>query len=198
MANQLTTPVPIRVGHAVMYMKSTAVTMATTDTILALFTAATDIQEHVKDLTIEPPKGAVDKIDLVGETASTKAPLSTFQNYALEEKPFSLAKVTGTLLLKPNEDPFDTMQAGAGTAGSGSGVGYTFLQYGTSTAAKVRKVGSILLHFPISATDIRSVLLNNAYITALGDIKATGADGHMERDFEIICAPEDYVDSFKN
>jgi len=194
LANQLTKPVPMRVGHAVAYMKSTAVTVASATTLLSLFTAASEIQNHVKNLVITPPTGEIDKVDLIGETTSTNQPLQTFQNYILEEKSWSLAKVTGTLLLKPNEDPFDVMATGSGTAAVSAS--YTRRQYGGSDASKVRKVGSLLLHFPISATDIRSILFNNAYITSLGDIKATGNDGHLERDFEIICAPENYVDDF--
>ncbi len=194
MANQLTKPVPIRVGHAVVYLKSTAVTVATGTTLLSLFTGSTDIQNHVKNLVITPPTGEIDKIDLIGETTSTLQPLQTFQNYLLEEKSWSLAKVTGTILLKPNEDPFDVMATGSGTAAVTAS--YTRRQYGGSDSGKVRKVGAMLIHYPISATDIRSVLLNNALITSLGDIKATGSDGHLERDFEIICAPENYVDDF--
>ena len=200
MANQLTKPVPIRVGKAVIYAKSTAVTVVTTNTLLSLFTASSDIFNKAKNVVITPPVGAIDKIDLLGETTSTKAPLQTFQNYLLEEKSWSLAKITGTLLLDGNNDEsiFDLMISDAGTAGSGSGSGYTFHQYGGSDSSKARKVGSIMVHFPISSADIRSILLNNLFITNLGDIKATGADGHLERDFEAICAPEDYVDLFKD
>ena len=162
MANQLTKPVPIRVGHAVVYLKSTAVTVATGTTLLSLFTGSTDIQNHVKNLVITPPTGEIDKIDLIGETTSTLQPLQTFQNYLLEEKSWSLAKVTGTILLKPNEDPFDVMATGSGTAAVTAS--YTRRQYGGSDSGKVRKVGAMLIHYRISATDIRSVLLNNDLI----------------------------------
>jgi len=193
MANLLTTAVPIRVPKAVMYVKSTAVTVSSSATLLSLFTAATDIQNHVKNLTISQPKGDIDKIDLIGETTSTNQPLQTFQNYLIEEKPYTFGKITGTLLLKPNEDPFDVMASGSGTAAVTNT--YTRRQYGGSDSSKLRKVGSILLYIPISATDIRGVLLNNAVVT-MGDIKATGADGHLERDFEAICSPDNYVDDF--
>jgi len=191
MANQLTTPVPIKVGNAIIYMDKAAVTVAAAATLVSLFTAATDIQNHVKDLTIAPPEGAVDKVDLIGETTSTMQPLQTHQNYVLEEKPFGLAKISGTLLVKPNEDFFELAFAGAGTAAVTAS--YTRYQYGGSDAAKKRVPCAILLLCNVSATDVMSVLLNSAYITKLGDIKATGADGHLERDFEAVCAPENFV-----
>ena len=194
MANQLTKPTTIRAGKAVVYLSATAVTVATGDTLVSEFTAATDIQNHVKNLVITPPIGAIDKIDLIGETTSVLQPLQTFQNYLLEEKSWSFAKVTGTILLKPDEDPFDNMISGDGTqAVTGA---YTRRQYGGSDSSKLRKVGALLIHMPLNASDIRSILLNNAYIVSLGDIKATGADGHLERDFEITCAPENYADDF--
>ena len=82
MANQLKTPVPIRVGKAVVYIKATAVTVTNVATILSLYSAS-DIQAGVKNLTITPPTGAVDMIPMIGETASDLEPNNTFQNYLL-------------------------------------------------------------------------------------------------------------------
>ncbi len=196
MANQLTTPVPIRAGKAVIYMKSSAVTVSSTATVISLFTASTDIQAIVKTLTITPPTGEVDKIDMIGETASAVEPNQTFQNYLLEEKSWTLAKLTGTLLWNvSDENPFELAMCGAGTAEPTS---YHRYQYGGSDSTKTRVVGSVAVHFPIGTTDLRTILFNNAYITSLGDIKATGADGHLERDFELICAPENYLDEVKD
>jgi len=191
MANQLTTPSPIRVGHATIYMKKTAVTVASAATLVSLFTAASEIQNHIKDLTITPPEGAVDMVNLIGETTSTNQPLQTHQNYVFEEKPFTAAKISGTMILKPDEDPFELAFAGAGTAAVTAS--YTRYQYGGSDATKLRVPCAILLLCSVSATDIMAVLLNNAYITKLGDIKATGTDGHMERDFEATCSPDNFV-----
>ena len=196
MANQLTTPVPIRVGKAVVYAKATAVTVTNSATIISLFTAATDIMFTVKDLVITPPSGAIDKIDMIGETASAVEPNLTFQNYLLEEKSFALARVTGTLLWNvSDENPLELAMCGAGTA---EPTNYRRYQYGASDSTKTRVVGSMAIHFPIGTTDIRTILLNNAYVVSLGDIKATGADGHLERDFEIICAPENYLDEVRD
>jgi len=191
MANTLTTPTPIRVGKAVVYMKATAVTVLDSATIQSLY-AVGDIQATVKNLTITPPTGAVDIVHMIGETASTLEPTQTFQNYLLDEKSWTLAKVTGTLLWNVgDENPLELAMCGAGTAEPTS---YHRYQYGGSDSGKTRVVGSMAIHFPIASTEIRTVLLNNALITSLGDIKATGADGHLERDFELVCAPENYLD----
>lgn len=195
MANTLITPIVIRVARAIIYTKASAVTVATTATLVSLFTASTDIQNTVKNLVITPPSGDVVMVDLIGETASTLQPLQTFQNYLLEEKPFTLAKVSGTLLLDADEENFDLAFAGAGTATVTST--YCLYQYGGSDSGKKRVVGSLLVLFKYS-TKLREILFNNLYITKLGDIKGTSADGHIERDFEGICAPENYYDSFKN
>ena len=196
MANQLTTPTPIRVSKAVVYMKATAVTVTDSATIISLFTASTDIQARVKNLTITPPVGEVTKIDLIGETASTLEPTLTFQNYLMEEKSWTLAKVSGTMLWNvSDETQLELAMGGAGTAEPTS---YHRYQYGASDSGKTRVVGSIAIHFPIGTSDLRTILLNNALVMSLGDIKATGADGHLERDFELVCAPENYLDEVRD
>jgi hypothetical protein len=194
MANQLTQPTPIKVGKAILYTKASAVTVASAATLVSLFTASTDIYNKAKNITITPPTGEIEQVNLIGETTSAKQPLQTFQNYALDNKPFTLAKMSGTILLDANEDNFDLMMTGGGTAAVTNT--YTRRQVGGSDSGKIRVVGAVLVLYNVSATDIRAVLLNNFWITSYGDIKATGADGHLERDFEGICAPEDYVDDF--
>ncbi len=197
MANQLTKPVPIRVGLAVVYAKSTAVSVASGATILSLYTGSTDIYNKVKNLVITPPAGEIEMIHMIGETASALEPNFTFQNFLLEEKPWSAAKISGTLVLDGNcdEDVFDLMMSDAGIA---EPTDFRRHQYGASTASNARKVGSLIVHFPIGTTTLRTILFNNLQLTSLGDIKATGADGHLERDFEGICAPENYLDEFRD
>jgi len=83
MANQLTNANVIRVGRATIYTKAAGVTVSTTATLLSLFTASTDIHFGIKNLVITPPTGEVEKVDLLGETASTLGIAATFQNYLL-------------------------------------------------------------------------------------------------------------------
>ncbi len=195
MANQLKTPLPIRVGKAVVYIKATAVTVTNSATILSLYSAS-DIQAVVKNLIITPPIGAVDKIDMIGETTSALEPTLTFQNYLLEEKSWTLARVTGTMLWNVAEE--NQLELAMGGAGTAEPTNFRRYQYGASDSGKTRVVGSIAIHFPIGTTDLRTILLNNALVLSLGDIKATGADGHLERDFELVCAPENYLDEVRD
>src|SRR3990167_4559031 len=116
MANQLTTPTPIRAARAIVYTKATAVTVSTSATLVSLFTASTDIYNLAKNITITPPSGEVEQVDMLGETASTLGATQTFQNYILNEKPYTLAKISGTLLFQADEDDVDLAFGGAGTA----------------------------------------------------------------------------------
>ena len=90
------------------------------------------------------------------------------------------------------------LELAMGGAGIGEPTDYKRYQYGASDSGKTRVVGSIAIHFPIGTTDLRTILLNNALVISLGDIKATGADGHLERDFELVCAPENYLDEIRD
>lgn len=193
MANQLTQANVIKVQRAVVYTKATAVTVNTAATLVSLFTGSTDIFYKAKNVVITPPEGVIEKIDMIGETASALGTTLTYQNYLLEEKPWSLPKVSGTILLDTAEDNFDLQVGGAGTqvvAGA-----YTEYNYGASDSGKTRVVGALLVVFKFGAT-LREVLLNNLWITKLGDIKSTGSDGHLERDFEGTCSLENFSDRF--
>jgi len=195
MTNTLITPTPIRVQRAIIYTKATAVTVSTSATLVSLFTASTDIYNKAKNITITPPTMEVVQENMLGETTSSLAPTQTFQNYVITEKPQTMAKISGTVLLDCDEDNLDLMYMGAGTATvTGS---YHAYQVGGSDSSKKRVQGAILVLFK-SGTKIREVLLNSIFITKLGDIKATGSDGHLERDFEGECHAENYVDSRKD
>lgn len=197
MANQLTKPVPIRVGKAVVYAKASAVTVTDSATILSLFTASTDIYNKAKNIVITPPMGEIEKIDMIGETASTLEPTLTFQNNLVEEKSWTFARISGTLMLDGNcdEDIFDLMITGAGVSEPTT---FKRHQYGASDSGNTRVVGSIMVHFPMGATTLKSILFNNFYLTKLGDIKSTGSDGHLERDFEGTCTPDNYLEEVRD
>jgi hypothetical protein len=195
MANTLTTPNVIKVARAVIYTSATAVTVPTTPFAATLSSLFSTVYNKAKDIKITPPTGAINQIDLVGQTTSALGLTQTFQNYLMEEKSWTFAKISGTLLLDKDEDNFDLMIAGAGTATVSAS--YHWYQYGGSDSGKTRVLGAALVVFK-NGTGIREILLNSLYITSLGDIKATGADGHIERDFEGVCAPETYLDSFKD
>ena len=79
MANQLTNANVIRVARAIVYTKAAGVTVSTSATLVSLFTASTDIYFKAKNIVITLPTGEVEKIDLIGETASTVGDTLTFQ-----------------------------------------------------------------------------------------------------------------------
>lgn len=192
MANTLTTPSVIKASRATVYTTATAVTVSTSATLLSLFST---VYNKAKDIKITPPTGAVEIVNMIGETASAVAVTQTFQNYLMDEKPYTLAKISGTLLLDKDEDNLDLAMAGGGTATVTAT--YHMYQYGGSDSSKKRVPMAMLVVFK-HGTGIREVLLNQLFITALGDIKSTGSDGHIERDFEGVCAPEFYYDHFKD
>ena len=192
MANTLTTPNVIKVARGIVYTKASAVTVSTSATILSLFTT---VYNKAKNIVITPPKGDVVQVDMIGETASTLGATQTFQNYLLEEKPWTLAKITGTLLFDKDEDNLDLAIAGAGTATVTAS--YHMYHYGGSDSGKTRVPMAMLVVFK-HGSGIREVLLNNLYLISLGDIKGTGTDGHVERDFEGVCHAENFVDHIKD
>ena len=92
-------------------------------------------------------------------------------------------------------DVFDLIITGAGVGEPASSKRH---QYGASDSGSTRVVGSLIVHFPMGASTLRTILFNNLYLTKLGEIKSTGSDGHLERDFEGVCSPDNYLDEFKD
>lgn len=132
------------------------------------------IESNCKNVTIVEPEGAVDKIDLLGET-------SGFQNAELDYKPFGLASISGTLV-QPGDEVLEAWMGGSGTAViTGDTATHTRYQVGASTSGKTRIAAAFLVNLD-DATDEVNILLNNAYITKLGDRRIAGADGHWEQE----------------
>ena len=159
----------------------------TVNTTQALDTqiATTAFETNVKNLTIVEPEGAIDKIDLLGET-------SGFQNAELDFKPFGLATISGTLILRGDE----VLEATASGSGYDWGT-HTRHQAGDSTAGKTRVASAFLVNLDDS-TDEVNLLLNNAWVTKMGDKRISGADGHWEQDFNAVCLPKDYYVEYKD
>lgn len=149
-----------------------------------------------KNLTLSKPKSEVEQIPLIGETAKTIGSniprTGTFQNVVMDEKNYSNAVLTGTAVLKGDED-FELLATGTGTAITG---GYTRYSYGDSTATTgKRPAAAAVLVDLYNGSERFSAVMTNPYVN-IGDIKPTGGDGHFEVDFEITCLPEDYADEF--
>jgi len=167
---------------------TTALTVNTTNTLATAASASTLFTGILKDVTIVPPEGAVELTNFLGET-------SGFQNALFEEKAYAAASISGTMVIDSAET-LENLFAGTGTQIATNT--YTRYQYGNSLAANRRnKIGAIFVGLD-NGTDAMNVLLNNVFVTKLGDIKPTGTDGHWERGFEAMCLPKDYYEEFKN
>jgi len=170
--------------HATVKFSTAAITFDTSTALDAESWPSTLTQ--VKDVTLAIPEGAVEKVDFLGET-------SGFQNAIYDEKPFTVAKFTGTLMMTGDEQ-LEALFAGGGTAISG---GWTRRTYGDSTTAKTRVIiGAIMLNLDNGSEEYTAVL-NNVYVTKF-ERKPTGSDGYFDVDFECECLPVDFTDEFKD
>lgn len=164
-----------------------AVTIDTSGNMAADFSASAETQ--VKNITVTPPEGEVDKIDCLGET-------SNFQNQFLDIKSFGMATCTGTMILDGDEpNPMLEAMGATGTSVTGS---YTRHQMGSSASGSTRTGTSAILVNLTDGTEICSIVLDDVYFTKIGDIKLTGADGHWEFDFECVCLPKNFYIEFND
>jgi len=163
-----------------------AVTIDTSGNLAADFSATAEAQ--VKNITITPPEGSVDKIDCLGETTN-------FQNQYLDIKSFGMATCTGTMILDgaAEQNPLLEAMGGTGTTVTGS---YTRHQMGSSASGSTRTGTSAILVTLTDGTEIVNIVLDDVYFTKIGDIKLTGADGHWEFDFECVCLPKNFYIEF--
>lgn len=149
-------------------------------------------QAYMKNTTVAIPAGAVEKQDLLGVDTNG------FQNAELEDKPFENATISGTLVLH-NVEVLETFYYGDGTTATDTGVTGTTYQAGILSSSG-RKDCAILMTLDNGLTTTSkkkiNVLLNNARITKLGDVKISGPDSHFEVDFEATCLPRDFYMQF--
>jgi len=158
----------------------------TASTLESYFTTgsngAQNIQARAKNVTIAIPDSAVEVVNFLGVDTNG------FQNAVLEEKPYSNGGMSGTLVLD-DVDVLESLYYGTATVITG---GLNRFQAGKLTTAGRPSIG-ILMHLENSdASKKVSFVLNNAYITKLGDVKISGPDGHFEVEFEAICLPKDF------
>ena len=169
-----------------------------TGTLLNAETYSTLTVVSCKNVTLTKPKSEVEQVPLLGETSKTIGAgiprTGTFQNSFMDEKNYSNASLTGTAVLRGDED-WELFATGTGTTITG---GYTRYSYGDSTATTGARpsAGAILVDLN-NGSETFSAVLNTPFVN-IGDIKPTGTDGHFEVDFEATCLPEDYADEFKD
>jgi len=154
------------------------------------FNSATAITARVRNITITEPEGAVDKIDLLGVDANN------FQNCEWDEKPYGLARITGTILMqedKPASGDFLEMLAfGSGTSIPTDTPTHQRFQAGDGN----REAAAFLVNLDDGTYEVNIVLMN-AKIIKLGDRRISSADGFWEQDFEAVCKPKDFYVELK-
>ena len=173
---------------------SSAVTFDDSNALDSESTTAT--VASIKNVTIAIPQGEIEQIPLLGETTNTVGAgipnTNTSQNAFLDEKNFGLCVVTGTMVVRGDED-FEAMIVGAGTSVTG-GTRYTF---GDSTSGKTRVTDGALIIDLDNGSEIITFALGNVLMN-FGELKPTGADGHFEIDFEASCLPENFGFEYKD
>lgn len=170
-------------------------------------TFAANINE-LKDVTVTYPEQSYEKVDFYGNSAQTvganqQTPgvatgvvAGNFQNQAIQSTSVGMWQAEGTLVLKGDEDAVDLLGLGTSAAITG---GYTRYAVGTleaSGALTRNTVGSYRLYLNNGSEEV-SIVMSNVHVS-LGDVKPTGADGHYERSFTMVCLAKDGAVEYKD
>lgn len=156
---------------------------------------------ELKEITVTLPEQAYEKVDFIGNSAatvganqqttgsSTGVVAGNFQNQAVQITSVGMWQIEGTLVFKGDEDVADLLGLGGSQAITG---GYTRRAVGDLAAAGnfVRNtLGSFRLYLNNGSQEACFVL-SNVY-ASLGEVTVTGADGHYERTFTLMCLAKD-------
>ena len=153
---------------------------------------ATTVSGFMKNITISSPEGNVEMVNLLGVDANS------FQNALLDEKPFGLAELSGTLVLAGDEIlEHNSKHLFFGTATT---IATTHSRYqpGKTTTGNFNRPKSSWLVNLDDGTDEVNIVLDNAVITKVGDKKIDSADGHWEMEVTVKCLPKDYYEEIKD
>lgn len=166
-------------------------------TLLSAETYSGGTINEAKNITVAMPKSELELIPLLGETTITignGVPVASMsQNSIIDEKNWTNAVVTGTLVLDGDEI-LETLTSGSGTAVASNS--YKRYAPGDSVSGKTRiTVGALMIDLN-NGSEAVTVVLSNVTIN-LGEVKPTGADGHFEQDFEATCLPEHFAMDYK-
>lgn len=178
-----------------LYYTSSAVTFSASAAISA--NALVTTQEQViqaKNLAFTPPKGEVEVVNLLGvESTTTGAGVpatGTFQNQIYDEKSWTDATLTCTLILTAHNDGGSTTvllpDFISAVTGTGQAIGTTYHRhtFGDETSSQVRVITGAVIVVMKNGSEELTVAMANPYVN-LGDIKPTGDEGYYECDVEI-------------
>jgi len=175
------------------YYSNSAVTFSGSAAISANAVITTSNQViQMKNLTFTPPKGEVEVINLLGvEATSVGASVpatGSFQNQIYDEKSWSDATLTGTLVLTGHNDGAAAALPDfiAAVTGTGQAISTTYHRhtFGDDTSGQVRVTAGCVIIVMKNGVEEVTLAMNTPFVN-LGDIKPTGDDGHYEIDVEI-------------
>ena len=186
-----------RAAETTVKLKVGAVTVDSSSNLASLFTGDNDaIEKYMKNVTVVPPEGSVEIQNLLGTDENG------FQNAFLDEKPYSVATLTGTLVL--DRDSWDDFSGQLESL-----IAYPETITVDSTTYKRYQIGKISdgssvgrptiaalveLKHPYTGTPTEHTvfLFNNALMTKIGDYRISGPDSHWEVDIALTCLPKDF------
>lgn len=181
-------------GQGNLYYSTSAVTFSGSAAISAnaIITNANQVIQ-MKNLTFTPPKGEVEVINLLGVESTTVGAsvpsTGTFQNQVYDEKAWTDATLTGTLVFTAHNDggnasklpDFIDLVTGAGQA---IGTTYHRHTFGDETTGQVRVSAGAVVIILSNGTEEAVLVMNTPFVN-LVDIKPTSDDGHYEYEVEI-------------
>lgn len=159
------------------------------------FTASSSedqVQAYMKNVTVVEPESDMEMTSFVGVDSAG------FQNAELDEKPFTLGQLSGTIVL-PDSKLFERLYEGGTGTTLGTDVAYTRWQPGIlanrpkiSALVQLRNLTGGLGGGTSTLVRAKSFLLHNAWMTKFGDIKLSDPEGHWESEIMIKCLPRDF------
>ena len=194
-------------GQGNVYYSNSQVTYSASVAISANAVITTSNQViQMKNLTFTPPKGEVEVVNLMGvETTTTGAGVpstGSFQNQTFDEKSWSEAILTGTLVFTAHNEggnaalmpDFIVAVTGVGQAVSTTYHRHTF---GDGTAGQKRVTAGAVFVVMKNGVEEATLCMNAPYVN-LGEIKPTSEEGHYEVDVEIKCLSKNAVLEMKD
>ena len=169
------------------------ITLTTSAALDTFFGSSTSISGKLKNVSVIVPEGDVELVNFLGVTSS-------FQNSELDQKPFGLAELSGTLVLGHDEiiegQTSHTHLFFAAGTGVDSNAFYRYQAGKVSGGDFARPESGWLINIT-DGTDEVNMVLDNALITKYGDVTIGEADGHWEFEVTVKCKPSDFYMEWK-
>jgi len=192
----------IHARNAALYVQDSAITYGAAVSVDQSTGSASIFK--VKNMVLTPPMGEVERIDLWGEdkldTIGSNVPSTgTWQITAMDEKSWTFARVTFTLVFSsdevgstaPDGNSLEVLFHGAGIDIADTPA-FTRYTYGDTVTSARKLVGNMIFVWN-NGTQIANAAMSRPVVTKLGEIRVTGQDGHWEQDCEAVCFAQDFI-----